>query len=205
MGSFRLIVCAVLLLSQLAASQQARQSKPSADGKLPLPGAVVDGVYKNSWFGFTYKIPAGWVERTEQMRDDSTDPSKARVLLAIFERPPEVSSAGVNAAVIVVAESAASYPGLKTTYDYFDPLNEIVTSKGFKVVNEPYDSPIGSRKLVREDFRKEGSAYQSSLVEMARGFVVSFTFIGASESDVEELIEPLGFAAAGATKSAPSK
>jgi hypothetical protein len=37
---------------------------------------------------------------------------------------------------------------------------------------------------------------QSTLVMLARGYVVSFTFIGGTEDEVEELIQGLSFAAA---------
>jgi hypothetical protein len=36
---------------------------------------------------------------------------------------------------------------------------------------------------------------QSTLVVLARGYVVSFTFIGGTEDEVEELIDGLGFGA----------
>jgi hypothetical protein len=38
--------------------------------------------------------------------------------------------------------------------------------------------------------------YQSSLAYLEKGFVVSFSFIGGSEEEVEELIEKLTFGTA---------
>jgi hypothetical protein len=76
------------------------------------------------------------------------------------------------------------------------PLTELTTGKAFKVTQEPYEFPVGSRKLVRGDFAKDLgklTMYQSSLVMLHRGSVVSFTFIGGSEDEVEELIEKLAF------------
>ncbi len=42
---------------------------------------------------------------------------------------------------------------------------------------------------------------QAMLAMLARGYAVSFTFIGGSEDEVEELVEGLSFA--GARKAAP--
>ena len=40
---------------------------------MPDPGAISQGVYRNSAFGFSYKLPFGWVDRTADMQDDSAE------------------------------------------------------------------------------------------------------------------------------------
>lgn len=98
--------------------------------------------------------------------------------------------------MIIAAESAASYPGLKSAADYFGPLAELTTSKGFKVENEPYEFAVGTKQLVRGDFSKPTGTLtmrQSSLVMLEKGYVVSFTFIAGSEDEVSELIEKISF------------
>jgi hypothetical protein len=187
------VVALVVLvsLSSLSAQQPGKKSLPA--------GSIANSVYRNPVFGFSYRITYGWVERTEQMRDASADPAKAQVLLAVFERPPEVKGEGVNSAVVIAAESLASVPGVKTAADYFDPLSEAATSQGFKVVNEPYETTVGTKPIVRSDFSKtvgKVTVYQSSLVMLSKGYAVSFTFIGGSEDEVEQLIGGLSFAAA---------
>jgi hypothetical protein len=130
------------------------------------------------------------------MGRDAKDASKGLVLLSAFERPPEAEADTVNSAVLIAAESVSSYPGLKTAADYFEPLSEVATAKGFKVINEPYEVPIGTKHLVRSDFSKQAgraTMYQASLVALERGYIVSFTFVGASEDDVGELMEGLNF------------
>ncbi len=209
-------------LVMLTASLWAQQSPPSAGEssskhhpKLPKqatpptldPGAITDGIYRNASFGFTYKLPYGWVDRTDAMQDDSPDaaknPAKSIVLMAIFEQPPEAPRDAINPGVVIAAESVSSYPGLKTAADYFEPLTQLTTDKGFKVVNEPYEFPVGSKTLVRGDFSKEMgklTIYQTSLVFLGKSYVVSFTLIGASEDEVNGLIENLSFRQANATK-----
>jgi hypothetical protein len=189
-------------------------------------GAVTNGVYRNKTLGFTCRIPAGWVLRTEEMNareGDETGPvspsgenshisqkqgdvrhphsgGSGRVLLAAFSRPPEVKGEEVNASILIAAEGAEAYPGLKEAGQYFGPLTEVAKAQGFTVDEEPYEIAIGTRVLARGDFHKDVGTRvmrQSTLVMLARGYVVSFTFIGGTEDDVEELIDGLEFGAGG--------
>ncbi|HMK22324.1 MAG TPA: hypothetical protein VK466_08305, partial [Terriglobales bacterium] len=151
-------------------------------------------VYRDPQFAFTYKVPYGWVNRTAQMQDPAADPQQSKLLLAVFERPPEAVGDTINSAVVIAAESVASYPGLKAAADYVGPLTELTTSKGFKTVGEPYEVSVGSTSLVRLDFSRELgklTMYQSSLVLVRNKFVVSFNFIGGTADEVEELIQHL--------------
>jgi hypothetical protein len=222
--------------SSKSPTSKVRKAAPAADSVLDS-GLIKDGVYRNSGFGFSCKIPAGWVLRTEEMnapveqqptapaKDSSAKPAVAapsttsrpapgmtaegdclqsggcgRVLLAAFARPPEVSGEDVNASIVIAAESVADYPGLKAAAQYFGPVTEIAAAKGFTVVNEAYDFPVGAKQLVRGDFAADrGSRVmrQSTLALLGHGYVVSFTFIGGTEDEVEELVEGLSFVAGG--------
>ena len=86
--------------------------------------------------------PYGWVDRTREMQDDSAERLERRrrslLLLAIFERPPEATGDTVNSAVVIAAEPLSSYSGMKTAADYFGPLTELATAKGFQAVEEPH-------------------------------------------------------------------
>ncbi len=128
----------------------------------------------------------------------SRDEGISKVLLAIFQRPPEARGEDINSAVVIATESPASYRGLKTAADYFGPLEELTVAKGFKVTKEPYAFFLGAKTLVRGDFDKPKGTltmYQSSMVILEKGTVVSFTFIGGSEDEVNGLIENLSFGA----------
>jgi hypothetical protein len=102
----------------------------------------------------------------------------------------------VNGSIVIAAESAAAYPGLKDAAQYFGPVTEVALAQGFEVVEEPYDFVIGTKKVVRGDFQKDvGSRVmrQSTLVVLARGYAISFTFIGGTEDEVEEWVQGLSF------------
>jgi hypothetical protein len=174
-------------------------------------GSVAQGVYRNKSFGFACKIPTGWVLRTDELnaRDENdsengADKSAAssgseRVLLAAFARPPLAKGEDVNSSILIAAESMSSYPGLKEAAQYFGPVTEVAKAQGFAVDEEPYAFAVGVKALVRGDFEKNvGSRVmrQSTLVILAKGYAVSFTFIGGTEDEVEELIAGLSFAGA---------
>lgn len=183
----------VLAISNALGQQPAKHS-PQAGDPVSSIGSFADGVYRNSFFGFICKVRYGWVDRTPQNREDDT--SKGQVLLSVFEHPPEVKSEGINSAVVIAAEPLSSFPQIKVAADYFEPLTEATTSQGFKVVNEPYKTTVGIKSLVRRDFSKESgklTMYQSSLVILSKGYAVSFTFIGSSEDEVEQLVNTLNF------------
>jgi hypothetical protein len=197
-------ILAVALLACSLQAQQAAKPAPLQTAAKPDPGATTDGVYRNPTFGFTYKAPFGWVDRTREMREDSSEDSsadsnsakKSILLLATFERPPEATGDTVNSAVVAAAEEVAFYPGLRSAEQYFGPLTELIKSKGFAVVSEPYEFHVGDRQLVRSDFSKAVGnliMHQSTLVMMEKGYILSFTFIAGSENEADELVEGLSF------------
>jgi hypothetical protein len=196
-----ILLALTLLATALAQNPGSSSSKSKRNAEQhpthqTSPSPVAETLYRNPEFAFTYKIPYAWVDRTQQMQDDSTDRAKSKLLLAVFERPPEVTGDTVNSAVIITAESAATYPGLKTAADYLGPLSELTTSKGFKSAGEPYEFSVGTTPLIRADFLKELgklTMHQSSLVLLRKGFVVCLTFIAGSDDELDELIEKLSF------------
>src|SRR5215469_6077322 len=193
----------------LMASAQQRKSATH-----PRPRAACGPLDSQSFrcpkFGFTYKVPFGWVDRTSELEGDTEDAagktaprSGSETLLAVFERPPEASGETINSAVVIAAENLASYPGLKTAADYFGPITEIAEQQGFKADGGSYSFPIGGKHLVRGDFSKMRGKLemrQSSLVMVEKGNIISFTFIAGSEDEVEDLINSLSFGARAAPR-----
>jgi len=201
----------VFLLSLSLAARSQTQPKPAAP---PASKPAEDAqLYRNTTFGFRYQIPYGWVDRTKDMREqEATDKSDAKeksnhiakgeVLLAVFERPPEAIGNSVNAAVVIAAENATAYPGLKKAEDYLGPLTELTTSKGFKAEGDSAVIEIDARQLVRADFSRplgvnrnndKLTMRQTTLVLLTHGQIVSFTFITGSEDELDKLIEGLSF------------
>ena len=102
----------------------------------------------------------------------------------------------INSAMLIAAEPL--FAGMKTAAEYFESLSALTIAKGFQADEEPHEFSVGTRKLVRGDFSKPRGTltmHQTSLVTLEKGYAVSFTFIGGSEDEVNELIEKLSFAA----------
>lgn len=200
MASTRFAAAAIaLLLMAVSASAQSSSSKPHAkarENSAPEAGAITDGVYRNASLNFSYKVPFGWVDRTSDMREGS-ELGKSQLLLSIFERPPEAPAEGLNSAVVIAVENVSSYPGLKTAQQYFGPITELATSRGFKAVSDPFEFTVNGKPLVRGDFVKESgpssATHQTSLVFLQKDWIVSITLIAGSEDERDELVANLNF------------
>ena len=222
-------VVLLLSLSALAQSPASSSSvkhaeKPVAPANASLDsGSVANGVYTNKTLALSCKIPPGWVLRTEEMsaREEQKEAEKeekkqgdaaaqlpstpassagAKVLLAAFSRPPEAHAPDINASIIIAAESAASYPGLKEAAQYFFPLTEVAKAQGFTADEDPYEIAIGARTLVRGDFRKNVGTRvmrQSTLAMLSHGYAISITVIGGTDDEVEDLVDGLTFTPSG--------
>jgi hypothetical protein len=177
----------------LAQPAQQKPAKPSVPAAQPSADSQL---YQNPAFGFRFRIPYGWVDRTKELQEGN-EPQKGQVLLAVFERPPQAAGDTINSAVLIAAENASAYPGLKKAEDYLGPLTELTTAKGFKAEGDPSAIEIDSRQLVRADFTRALSdkltMHQSTLVLLAKGQIVSFTFLAGSEDEVSDLIDRLNF------------
>jgi hypothetical protein len=217
---FRLSVILLLAGVSLPAqsrSPQAVQPKKSGEEKC---GALAGQILSCPKFGFTYKVIFGWVDRTADMQLDEDLPEQSanaespnaaspagdqpkpassdssKTLLAVFERPPAAPGETIDSAVVIAAEPLANYHGVKTAADYLNPIGELAKNRGFNVVNAPYEFALGLKRLARADFSKERgklTMWQSSLVMIDKGYIVSFTFIGGSEEENDELITHLSF------------
>jgi hypothetical protein len=185
-----------------------QESKPANKVAGGSCGPLTGQALKCPKFSFTFTVPFGWVDRTSDMQASATEPSgedgqqpaqqpgKSETLLAIFERPPGATGQTINSAVVIAAESLKDYRGIKTAADYLGPVSELAEQRGFKVVNEPYEFTAGTRRLARVDFSKERGKLtmcQSTLVMIEKGEIVSFTFVGGSEDEVDQLIGELRF------------
>lgn len=215
-----LILAAAQLKAQSSSSSSPRHHANKSFGESSLdPGSVSNGAYRNTSLGLTCKIPEGWVLRTDEMNSNGneskdaaiksspSDPAEprasslgAKVLLAVFSRPPEAKGEEVNSSILIAAEPAADYPGLTDPVQYIGPLTEVAQAQGFSAEEDPYEVAIGSQKLIRADFHKDVGTrvmWQSTLAFLSHGYAVSITVIAGTTDDVEQLMNGLDFQRAG--------
>src|SRR5690349_5920398 len=86
---------------------------------LPDCGPLAGQILRCPKAGFAYKVPFGWVDRTEEMQGSASSATSkssknageaesgetGRTLLAVFERPPGAPGENANAAVIIAVEN----------------------------------------------------------------------------------------------------
>ena len=140
----------------------------------------------------------GDASNTKNSPQGSTE-DRARVLLAVFSRPPDAKGEEVNSSILIAAEPVSGYPGLTEAGQYFGPLSEVARAQGFEMDEEPYEFAVGTKRVVRGDFHKDVGTRvmrQSTLAFLAHGYAVSITVIGGTEDEVEELVNGVNFSAA---------
>lgn len=214
-----LSLCAQAQAPASPSSSSVKQAKepPAPTNSAIDAGSVANGVYTNKTFALSCKIPPGWVLRTDEMnareeqkaaeKEEKNEPGSpasaassagAKVLLAAFSRPPEARAEDINASIVIAAESAVSYPGLKEAAQYFFPLTEVAKAQGFTADEDPYEVAIGTKTVVRGDFHKDVGTRvmrQSTLAMLSHGYAISITIIGGTDDQVEDLVDGLSFAA----------
>ena len=199
----------------LSLAGNAQRAAPKTKCSVVDCGALTGQMLRCPQLGFIYKVPFGWVDRTEDLQStpnethaavppdasqqsatSTSQPGGGKTLLAVFQRPPEAPGATINSAVIIAEEPASDYPNIKTAAEYFGPLAEIAEQRGLKMDGDAYSFAVGTRQLARGDFGAEGdkaAVRQTSLVTIEKGYILSFTFVSSSEDEIDDLISSLSF------------
>ena len=183
---------------------------------VPSCGPLVQQVLSCPALGFTYNVPFGWVDRTDDFEQTiESDPARkaasvkpestrsraqttSKTLLAAFERPPGTGGDTINPSVIIAVEDRSLYAGINTAEDYFGPLSEVAEHRGLSMDGDPYLFAVGSKRVARADFRARGqksSAQQTSLVVLGKSYILSFTFLAGSSDEINNLAANLTFTA----------
>jgi hypothetical protein len=197
-----LVLCSVALAQNPAApsSGHAATLKPASPKSAPKShaalqprpddGSITGDTYTENFFNLSCAIPAGWSVKTAAMREGLAGQENSILLLSSFAQ--ESPAAGkVNSSLTITAESIAVYPGMKTTGDYFAALSDIVTAKGFTILNEPAEIELGGITFLRGDFKKEDggtTAYQATMVALRKGYILGITAISGNEEELTPLL-----------------
>lgn len=193
-----LVLCSAGLAQNSASAPAAaptsspKQVKPKAAGKQILPdeGSVTDGTYTEKFFNLSCAVPSGWVVKTASMREGLAGQETSILLLSTFAK--ESPAAGeVNPSLTITAESLSAYPEVKTAADYFEALSQVVTGKGFAVLNEPAEIEIGGVTFLRGDFQKEQNGittYQASMIAIRKDYILAITAISGNEEELTPLL-----------------
>jgi hypothetical protein len=197
----RHIVAVVILCSAALAQTAAPKPAPKPSPKTPArnvqprpdEGSVTAGAFSEKFFSLSYAPPAEWVVKTPEMRQGLAGQENSILLLSAFAK--DKSAPGqINPSITISAEPLTAYPDVKTAADYFAALSEIVTSKGFTVLNEPAEIEIGGVTFLRGDFQKQegdSTAYQASMVAIRKGYILGVTAINGNEEELTPMLNRL--------------
>lgn len=182
---------------------------------MPDNGAVKDGVYTNTFFGFSFTYPKDWVvhgeatnQRIKELGKERTTQSGAlseasaevmfrntSQLLTVFRHPVGTPGIAINPAVLVFAESVAHAPGITSGREYWLNARVVMLKTGAQVLNaEPVEVVFSGRKFFRDDYSLEVNGVhltQATLVHITRGYALAFSFLGEDQKSVDEMVKTM--------------
>lgn len=177
---FRRILVLVALLSALGAAQT-----PVAKTANPAAGAVKAGVYHNDFFGFDYKLPAGFEDRTAIMPKEGGGISYG--LLRVSE-PKQISR---YASSVTLFADDAGYWRSKDGAEYLARVTPRMR-KSSDVVGKMTWFDLGGHRFYRQDYSRRGVyVRQTILATVMKGYVLSIALNANDPQGIDELVAGL--------------
>lgn len=185
-------------------------SVPGQQASIPSEGSVVNGVYTNRFFGFSYTYPKGWLVHGESLQAEVERIGKEKIVdsgalkaeeadramkqtfqLLTASRHP-FGIAQTNAVVQLIAEDVRDAPAVGDGKAYLLAMRAISAKAGAQFTRaEPTLITISGRKFFRDDQRMQinnGDIYQAMVMTVERGYALGFIFTTTDMSNLEELV-----------------
>lgn len=180
------IIAAVALLT-LVCGAQVKRPKPN-------DGAVKAGVYHNNYFGFDYRVPAGFEDRTARLPQDPSGVSYGLLHVSEPQQPTRYASS-----VTFFADDAA-YLKVKDGAQYLDQVTPRM-ARSSDLVGKMTSFDLSGHKFYRQDYSRRGvAAHQTILATVLKGYVLWIALNAADAQRIEQLA-----ATVRAIKFAPAK
>jgi hypothetical protein len=197
-----LIVLALSLLDVAVSAQTNQQEKldPSdgSQGIQVAAGSTTDGrKYHSDYFEFTYSLPDGFVEGTEQYRSriralphHPPDPDKF-VLLHAEKRANE--TADPVGQITVTVDALSRYPKGITEKDFIQRATKAMTSKGDAVLREGEEANVSGWSFFRADYKINGHpiTYLTVMLTFKKDFALLLQFSAPSQEEVDSLTDSM--------------
>jgi hypothetical protein len=173
------------LAALLGAMCLAQTVAPAAQRPNPADGAVQAGVYHNNYFGFDYKLPAGFEDRTAIMPRDGGGISYG--LLHVSE-PKQASR--YSSSVTFFADDAGHWKS-KDGAEYLARVTPQM-QKASDAVGKMTSFEIGGHRFYRQDFsRRRYYVRQTIVATVMKGYVLSAALNANDPQGIDELIAGL--------------
>ena len=188
-----------------------------ANGQTSTPddGSVKDGVYSNTFFGFSYAYPKDWVvhgeatkahikelgqervKETKALPDAVAEVALARTyqLLTVFRYQLGTPSLKDNALVQVVAEDVRHAPAIINGRVYLLNVRDVMIKMGAQPLQaEPVEVVFSSQKFFRLDFDQPVNGrpiHTAMLAIVSKGYGLAFIFTAVDQKDVDEMVKTM--------------
>lgn len=194
-------IAIVILLGVVANGQQ-----PST----PADGVVKEGVYSNSFFGFSVAYPTEWVVHGDATNTRLMEVGKERTvssgalsasatevilkntyqLLTTFRYPLGTAGLDLNSSFMLIAENVSHAPGIVNGRDYINNVRPLMLKLGSKVVqDEPVELVFSGRKFFRLDSVTQAngvSVNQAMIIGIIKGYALAFVITAKDQQAVDE-------------------
>lgn len=169
------LLCLFLFLAATASAQAPK-------GANPADGFVLDGAYKNNYFGFSYIFPAGFSDRTKEAPPLQ---GASRTLLYLSE-PKQATR--VARSVAVFADDAAESKA-KDGAQYLDWFAAQMGKRADRV-GKVTSFKVGLHTFFRQDFQPKASfpVRQTVIATVMGGYAVSFVLTAADADGTNGLV-----------------
>jgi hypothetical protein len=165
-------------------------AEPSAsDSSTPLPesGQVVKDVYKNSYFGLSYPLPADWAENFS-----GPPPSDSGTYVLALVGPSAKFKGTSRATLLVQAHDLFFSPSQSRTAAELASYAKEVLEPFYVVERNPTEIKIANRSFIRFDYKSEAAGlHWVVLTTGIRCHAVQFILTSSDTALLETLIKDM--------------
>jgi periplasmic protein TonB len=179
--SLRAILLGMLLM---ASSLQGQKSESHPD-----TGIIYGQQYVNSYFGFSYRFPAGWSGNAARL-------TMASQIYPLFTASP--TGGGNGSYIAIQAEQLRQRDNIKTSKDFLEMSVGMLTggSSGFEALPGDKHYFFGNKEFDRIDIRSQGNpgdpmVRQALVCAVLRDYAVTFQFKATNDTELEELVSTM--------------
>jgi len=193
MNQLRYLRAILLGMLLITSSLQSQESESHPD-----TGIIYGQQYVNSYFGFSYRFPAGW------------SGNAARLTMASQIYPLFTATGGNGNYIAIQAEHLRPRDNIKTGKDFLEMSVGMLTggSSGFEALPGDKHYVFGGKEFDRIDLKSQGNSgatvRQALVCTVLRDYAITFQFKAANDTQLEELVGtmlPLSFLDSGQSSS----
>jgi hypothetical protein len=161
----------------------------ASDSSTPIPesGKVAESAYHNDYFGLTYTLHSGWIEKYT-----GPPPSDSGYYVLAQLRPADTSMGATRGSVLIVAQDLFFTPAPASSAPELINYAQSHLQADYKVERPPTESRVAGHSFVRFDYGSPvAELHWSVLATQIRCHVLEFIFTSRDSKLVENLVQDL--------------